>query len=92
MIIFFRIYRCRTRSGVRLVGVEETSPDWAIRVEINSKGNIATVTAYQKKLLRTTSLVHELKDKDLSSEENQKFGLKTNKTNSSHQKYTASLG
>ena len=40
---------------MRLVGVEETSPDWAIHVEINPRGNIATVTAYQRKLLRPTS-------------------------------------
>ena len=90
--MFFSLYRCRTRSGVRLVGVEETSPDWAIRVEINSKGNIATVTAYQKKLLRTTSSIHELKNKDTSSEDSNIFGLKKNNTNSNHQKVTTSLG
>ena len=44
--------RCKApRSGlVRLEGVEETSPDWAVRVEINEVGSQATVTAYQKRL------------------------------------------
>ena len=44
--------RCKTpRSGpVRLEGVEETSPDWAVRVELNEAGSQATVTAYQKRL------------------------------------------
>ena len=74
------------------MGVEETSPDWAIRVEINSKGNIATVTAYQKKLLRTTSSTHELKNKDSSSEDPNVYGVKKNSTNSSHQKVTTSIG
>ena len=41
------------------MGVEETSPDWAIRVEINAKGNIATVTAYQKKLLKPSTSINQ---------------------------------
>ena len=41
------------------MGVEETSPDWAIRVEINAKGNIATVTAYQKKLLQPSTSINQ---------------------------------
>ena len=34
------------------MGVEETSPNWAVRVEMNAAGTFATVTAYQKRLLR----------------------------------------
>ena len=46
-------YRCKApRSGlVRLEGVEETSPAWALRVVINAAGSEATVTAYQKRLV-----------------------------------------
>lgn len=46
--------RCRTRSGLRLVGVEETSSSWTIRVDVNARGTSATVTAF-KKTLQTTS-------------------------------------
>ena len=74
------------------MGVEETSPDWAIRVEINSKGNIATVTAYQKKLIRPTSSMHELLDGHKSSEGPQKFALDMNRTSSNEQKFASSFG
>ena len=45
--------RCKApRFGlVRLEGVEETSPDWAVRVVLNEVGSEATVTAYQKRLV-----------------------------------------
>ena len=66
------------------MGVEETSPDWAIRVEINSKGNIATVTAYQKKLLPTTS--SDSLDNDKSSDP------QTNNTNHSDQISSSNIG
>jgi hypothetical protein len=46
--------RCRTRSGLRLLGVEEISNAWTVRVDMNARGTTATVTAF-KKTLQTTS-------------------------------------
>ena len=74
---------------MRLVGVEETSPDWAIRVEINPKGNIATVTAYQKKLLHaSTSINQQNEDTTLH---NEKVVIKQNERSTQNQ-YTSSFG
>ena len=50
--------RCRTRSGLRLLGVEEVSKAWTVRVELNARGTVATVTAL-KKSLQTTSNVRQ---------------------------------
>ena len=74
------------------MGVEETSPDWAIRVEINAKGNIATVTAYQKKLLHSTTSINEHQDgRDAGSKEEKNIVNKRNQTSAQH-KYASSLG
>ena len=47
------IHRCRTRSGMRLLGVEEVSNAWKVRVDINARGTIATATAFKKSLQTT---------------------------------------
>jgi hypothetical protein len=73
------------------LGVEETSPDWAIRVEINAKGNIATVTAYQKKLLHSTTPITEHQDGGGIGLEEKNIANKQNQT-SAEQKYASSLG
>ena len=65
------------------MGVEETSPDWAIRVEINAKGNIATVTAYQKKLLKPSTSINQ------EGEEGEDDIQSNNKYNSTKQDQTS---
>ena len=50
---FLQLFRCRTRSGLRLLGVEQVSNAWTIRVDINAKGTLATVTAFKKSLQTT---------------------------------------
>lgn len=45
--------RCRTKGGFRIVSVEPASRFWTVRTEINSRGTIATVTAYKKNLQTT---------------------------------------
>ena len=42
------VIKCRARRGVRIQGVEETSRDWTLRVELNQRGSVATVTAVRK--------------------------------------------
>ena len=49
---------------MRLEGVEETSPDWAVRVELNEAGSQATVTAYQKRLAVVKAGVREEGDEE----------------------------
>merc|ERR1712223_1487154 len=53
--------KCRTRSGMRLLGVEEVSNAWKVRVDINARGTIATVTAF-KKTLQTTMASEDNKE------------------------------
>ena len=76
------------------MGVEETSPDWAIRVEINAKGNIATVTAYQKKLLKpSTSINQEGEEKEDDIHSNNKYNLTKQDTTSAERiLHTSSTG
>ena len=42
------VIKCRARRGVRIQGIEETSGDWTLRMDINNKGSVATVTAFKK--------------------------------------------
>ena len=73
------------------MGVEETSPDWAIRVEINAKGNIATVTAYQKKLLKPSTSINQEGEDDIHS--NNKYNsTKQDKTLTERIPRTSSTG
>jgi len=51
--------RCRTRSGLRLLGVEEVSKTWTVRVELNARGTVATVTAFKKSLQTTSNFRQE---------------------------------
>ena len=76
------------------MGVEETSPDWAIRVEINAKGNIATVTAYQKKLLKpSTSINQEGEEGEDDIHSNNKYNLTKQDTTSAERiLHTSSTG
>ena len=76
------------------MGVEETSPDWAIRVEINAKGNIATVTAYQKKLLKpSTSINQEGEEGEDDLQSNNKYNsTKQDTTSAERTLYTSSTG
>ena len=59
--------RCRTRSGLRLLGVEEVSKAWTVRVELNARGTVATVTAF-KKSLQTTSNFRQEQDQHQQEE------------------------
>ena len=72
------------------MGVEETSADWAIRVEINAKGNIATVTAYQKKLLKTVTPINQEQGEDLATKE--EYTIDAIRRNETQYKYGSSLG
>ena len=76
------------------MGVEETSPDWAIRVEINAKGNIATVTAYQKKLLKpSTSINQEGEEGEDDIQSNNKYNsTKQDTTSAERILHTSSTG
>ena len=49
------VVKCRARRGVRIEGIEETSGDWTLRLDLNSRGSVATVTAFRKEagLLRS---------------------------------------
>ena len=42
------VIKCRARRGVKIEGIEETSEDWTLRIDLNSRGSIATVTAFRK--------------------------------------------
>ena len=42
------VLKCRARRGVRIAGIEETSDDWTLRIDLNSRGTIGTVTAFRK--------------------------------------------
>ena len=42
------VIKCRARRGVRMEGIEETIRDWTFRVDINSRGSVATVTAVRR--------------------------------------------
>ena len=42
------VIKCRARRGVRIQGIEETSSDWTLRIDLNSRGSVATVTAFRK--------------------------------------------
>ena len=42
------VIKCRARRGVRIEGIEETSPDWTLRIDLNPRGSAATVTAFRK--------------------------------------------
>ena len=42
------VIKCRARRGVRIEGIEETSSDWTLRIDMNSRGSSATVTAFRK--------------------------------------------
>ena len=42
------VIKCRARRGVKIEGIEETSSDWTLRVDINTRGSVATVTAFRK--------------------------------------------
>ena len=55
------VIKCRARRGVRVEGIEETSGDWTLRLDINSRGTVATVTAFRKdvELLRTGRVKEE---------------------------------
>ena len=44
------VIKCRARRGVKIQGVEETSSDWTLRVETNTRGTVATVTAFRKEV------------------------------------------
>ena len=48
---------------MRLLGVEEVSKAWKVRVDINARGTIATVTAF-KKTLQTTMASEDNKEED----------------------------
>ena len=48
------VLKCRARRGVRIAGVEESSPDWTLRVEVNARGSVGTVTAFRKDAARLT--------------------------------------
>ena len=52
------VIKCRARRGVKIEGIEETSSDWTLRVDINTRGSVATVTAFRKdvSLLGSSSL------------------------------------
>ena len=51
--------KCRARKGVRISGIEETSKNWTMRADVNSRGTVATVTAFRKNAnnLKNTSLI-----------------------------------
>ena len=57
--MFCLLCRCRTRSGLRLLGVEEVSKAWTVRVELNARGTVATVTAFKKSLQTTSNFRQE---------------------------------
>jgi len=42
------VIKCRARRGVRIAGIEETSDDWTLRIDLNTRGTIGTVTAFRK--------------------------------------------
>ena len=42
------VIKCRARRGVRIEGIEETSQDWTLRIDLNTRGTTATVTAFRK--------------------------------------------
>ena len=42
------VIKCRARRGVRIEGIEESSSDWTLRIDINTRGSTATVTAFRK--------------------------------------------
>lgn len=42
------VVKCRARRGVRIEGIEETSKDWTLRIDLNTRGTTATVTAFRK--------------------------------------------
>jgi transmembrane protein 132 len=42
------VIKCRARRGVRIEGIEETSDDWTLRIDLNGRGTIGTVTAFRK--------------------------------------------
>jgi len=42
------VLKCRARRGVRIAGIEETSSDWTLRMDLNTRGSIGTVTAFRK--------------------------------------------
>ena len=69
--MFCLLCRCRTRSGLRLLGVEEVSKAWTVRVELNARGTVATVTAF-KKSLQTTSNFRQEQEEQQQVEEYQK--------------------
>ena len=69
--------------------MEETSQDWAIRVEINQKGNIATVTAYQKKLLEASTSINRQNEDPIL--QNAKVMIKENDSLGQN-KYSAGFG
>ena len=75
------------------MGVEETSPDWAIRVEINAKGNIATVTAYQKKLLKPSTSINQEGEEGEDDIHSNKYNLTKQDTTSAERiLHTSSTG
>ena len=49
------VIKCRARRGVRIQGIEQTSQLWTFRVETNSRGSVATVTAFRKDIDLITS-------------------------------------
>ena len=49
------VIKCRARRGVRILGIEETSGDWTLRMDINNKGSVATVTAFRKDATKLAS-------------------------------------
>ena len=71
--MFFAVLcRCRTRSGLRLLGVEEVSKAWTVRVELNARGTVATVTAFKKSLQTTSNFRPEKQEQHQDHQEGQK--------------------
>jgi hypothetical protein len=54
LTVFLIFFRCRTRYGVSILGVEDsTSSHWSIESDVNARGTVATVTANRRRRKRS---------------------------------------